>query len=212
MNNNNFIDDLNWRYATKAFDNSKKLTQEQLDYVTEAFRLTPSSYGLQPWKLIVIKDQETKAKLLPLAYGQSQIVDCSELLVLCAKTTLNDEYIDNYQREVEERAGALAGSMDGFGRMMKGSVAKLSSQDLIVWNKRQVYIALGQVMAACAAAQIDCCPMEGFSIDGFNDELGLKEKGLTAAVILPVGFRSEADKNSKKVKFRFDKKAVVEII
>ncbi len=208
---NNFLQDLQWRYATKAFD-SQKLTDEQLNYILEAGRLTASSYGLEPWKFLVIKNPELRAKLQAASWNQTQVTEASHLIVLCARTDVNETYVNDYQISLETNAGMPAGSMDGLGNMIRGSINYLTPEQIIEWNKKQVYIALGQMMAACAVAKIDSCPMEGFDAKAYSDILGLEARNLVAAVVLPVGFRSSEDKMSKTPKYRRSLEEVTEVI
>lgn len=208
---NNFLEDLQWRYATKSFD-STTLTDEQLNYILEAGRLAASSYGLEPWKFLVIKNPELRTKLQAASWNQTQVTQSSHLIVLCARTDINETYVNNYQVALETNVGMPAGSLDGLGNMIRGSINYLTPEQIIEWNKKQVYIALGQMMSACATAKIDSCPMEGFDAKAYSDILGLEEKNLVATVVLPVGFRSPEDKTANYPKFRRSLDEISEII
>lgn len=162
--NNSIIEALNWRYATKKFDTTKKLLEDQLNLILEAARLTPSSYGLEPWKFVVVTNPEIRAKLVAAAWHQSQITEASHLLVLCARTDVNIEYVDQYQQRIEQANGMPAGAMSGLGDMIRGSVGARTPEEIINWNAKQVYIALGNIMTVCALNNIDSCPMEGFDV------------------------------------------------
>jgi nitroreductase / dihydropteridine reductase len=206
------IQKLNWRYATKQFDSQKKLSQDQLNTILTAGQLSPSSYGLQPWKFLVINNSQIRESLKAASWGQSQITDSSHLLVFCTRTDLNNDYIDNYVGEIEKASNLPAGTMKGFADMMKGAIANKTAEQITAWSTKQTYIALGMVMSACADLEIDSCPMEGFDASSYDKILGLSEKNLTASVVLPVGYRSSEDKNAPKPKFRFPLEEVVETI
>lgn len=210
--NNSIIEALNWRYATKKFDPSKKLSEDQLNLILEAARLTPSSYGLEPWKFVVVTNPEIRAKLVAAAWHQSQITEASHLLVLCARTDVNIEYVNQYQQRIEQASGRPAGAMSGLGDMIRGSVGARTPEEIINWNAKQVYIALGNIMTVCALNNIDSCPVEGFDAASFDEILGLKEMDLTATVVLPIGFRSAEDTSAKRPKQRKEMNQVVEFV
>ncbi len=195
------IQKLNWRYATKSFDKKRKLSEEQVADIIEAFRLSPSSYGLQPWKLLLIKNEETKLKLKEASWGQEQITDASHLFVLCRQNKVDEEYITKYIQEVgaSKEMTDLA-PLDGYKGMMIGNVVPRPDQE--AWMAKQVYLALGFMMSTCADMDIDCCAMEGFDANKYDEILGLSAMGVTASVVLPVGYRSADDvlANSKKVR------------
>jgi len=196
------IDSLNWRYATKKM-NGQKVPQEKLDYILEAIRLSPSSSGLQPYEIIVISNQEVLEKIKPIAWNQSQITDCSHLLVFAAWDSYSLEKISKvFDRTVAER-GLPADTMDDY----KGRLWGMYGQLPVEWHAnhaaRQAYIALGIAMAAAAEQQVDATPIEGFTPEELDNLLGLKEKGLKSAVILPLGYRDAANDwlvNMKKVR------------
>lgn len=196
----NFIEALKWRAATKSFNREKKLSHEQLQYLLEAFRLTASSYGLQLWKCVVVENSETRARLRAHAWGQPQITDASHLLVLCRQTNINESNVDTFVNFVASENNMPAENLKGYADMMKGSINSKSSEDVGHWTGKQVYIALGNLMAACAVAGIDSCPMEGFIPQKFNEELGLDAHNLSAQVLLPVGFRTEGTE-TKKIRY-----------
>jgi nitroreductase / dihydropteridine reductase len=209
---NKFIEQLNFRYATKAFDPSKKLTEEQLNVITEALRLSPSSYGLEPWTFFVVENQEVKDKIQAAAYNQMQVGSASQVIVITAKTNLNNEFVDKFTSDREKAAGMEAGSLHGYNNMIKGTLASMTPEAIIEWNKKQAYIALGFALAAAAVQGVDACPMEGFNAQTVSEILGLDEMNLTTAVILPIGFRSEEDTMSKMPKSRRPEHEVIKKI
>ncbi|WP_192901979.1 nitroreductase family protein [Mucilaginibacter psychrotolerans] len=195
-------DQLKWRYATKKFDSTKRLSAEQLDYLLEAIQLAPSSYGLQHYKVIVVENPEVRAKLREAAYGQPQVTDASQLIVFAAETNIDEAYVKSFVDLVAETRNVSRESLAGLEGMVLGGIANRTPEQLLLWAQKQAYIALGILLAAVAAEGIDAVPMEGFDPAKFDEILGLKEKGLTATVIAAVGFRAEDDAYSKLVKVR----------
>jgi nitroreductase len=203
----NLINKLNWRYATKSFDTNKKLSDDQVENLIEAFRLAPSSYGLQPWKLIMVTNPEIREKLKTASWNQGQTTEASHLFVLCAQNKMDTEYVENYVKEIGvARNMTDLSPMDGYKGMMINSVNTNPNQ--LVWNAKQVYIALGIMMSACADMDIDSCAMEGFDAAQYGEILGLSDMGLTPCVILPVGYRSESDTMSSMTKVRKSKEQI----
>ena len=205
------LDVLNWRYAVKKFDSTKKLSLEQVNDIEELLRLTPSSYGLQPWKFIVISDQKLKEELRPHSWDQSQITDCSHLVVMCRLNTIDESHIDKYIALAAEAKGVTPADLEGYKKMMVGGLlGRERPCYLRNWANKQVYLALGALLTSAAVMGIDTCPMEGFSADEYNKILELEEKGLSAVVVCALGYRSEEDKYADMPKVRFEKGEVVE--
>lgn len=208
----NMIDAMKWRYATKVFDADKKLSAEQVDLLLEAVRLSPSSFGLQMWKVILVTNLQIREKLRQAGYGQSQITDASHVVVFAAKKNLGDSMVDELIELTARERGVPASSLSGYADMMKNSITSRSEKERIEWASRQAYIALGVLLATAAHEGIDACPMEGFDVNAFDEILGLKEKNLTACVVASLGFRSEKDQTAQYVKVRFPKEEVVQIL
>lgn len=202
---NKFIDALNWRYATKVFDSSKKVSEEDFNELLEAVRLSASSFGLQPWKVLVIKDKELRKKLREQAWNQPQVSDASHFVVFCARTDLNEEYIDNFLKNVSETRGIPMENLKEFKGMLMNFINALDNKSKIEWAKKQAYIALGTLLSACALKEIDACPMEGFEPAKFDETLGLEKENLASAVICAIGHRSSEDKTAEYKKVRFKK-------
>ncbi|MEL7271314.1 MAG: NAD(P)H-dependent oxidoreductase [Bacteroidota bacterium] len=196
------LEDLQWRYATKKFDASKKISEEQLEALLEAARLSPTSYGLQPFHVFVVEDVDIREKLKPVSWNQSQIVDASHLLVFANHNEFDASLVDNYLNNVSETRGVALEQLKGYGDFMKSKLLDLPEPLKDSWTARQVYIALGNVMTAAANLKIDTCPMEGFERKAYDDILGLTEKSLTTTVVLPVGYRSEEDETQHYAKVR----------
>lgn len=193
MKNMDLIKQLNWRYATKKFDASKKLSPEQLNIILEATNLAASSYGLQPYQILVIENPEIRQLLKEAAFGQTQVTDASQVIVFAAKTNLNSADVDAYLELISKVRNLDIADLGEYSTMMKGSLANLNEEQKTIWAGKQTYIALGHLLTACAISHIDACPMEGFNHEAFDNILGLKEKNLTSMVMATIGFRSEKD-------------------
>lgn len=193
-----FLNQLEWRNATKDFDPSKKVSDEDLKKIQEAIQFAPSSFGLQPYHVLVVTDQETKEKLLPHAWNQPQITDCSQLLVFCSRSDIKDR-VESYMQLATGGNAEARESMKAYEGMMLGFVEGKDEAWFHNWASRQAYIALGFAMAAAAELQIDSCPMEGFSMPDFDEILNLPEH-LSSRVLLPLGYRKE-DPKYPKVRF-----------
>lgn len=208
MTHSELITALNWRYATKVFAPAKKIPADTWAALEESLVLTPSSFGLQPWKFIVIENQELREQLVPHSWRQRQVADCSHLVVMAVKKALSLDDIDAFITRMAEVRGGTADSLAGFRKMVAGTQEQgYMTQE---WAKMQAYIALGQFMTACALLGIDTCPMEGFVAAKYDEILGLGAQGLTAAVLCPVGYRHPDDRYANLPKVRFKNSDVIE--
>jgi len=206
------IDALQWRYACKVFDPCREIPEATWNDLEQSLVLTPSSFGLQPWKFLVVRDKALRESLVPAAYNQRQVADCSHLLVLAVPRIMEEAHIDaNIQRMVEVRGGT-ADALAGFRKMVCGFRSGMAARDgaLEQWAKLQAYLALGQFMLAAALHGVDACPMEGFAPAKFDEALGLTGRGLTTAVLCPVGYRSPDDRYAGLPKVRFEAGDVIE--
>lgn len=199
---NKFIKDANWRYATKKFDASKKIATEDLEILKEAIRLSASSYGLQPYKVLIIENPEIRAQLQPAAWGQSQVVDSSQLIVFANITNFGDTEIDSFIKNLTETRGLPIESVQGYADFMKSKISTLPEEQRNIWTSKQTYIALTNLLNAAADLNIDVTPMEGFESEKFNEILGLDKLGLNAAVIATIGYRHEEDATQNYAKVR----------
>lgn len=206
------INALNWRYATKKFDSTKKVSSEDIEQLKEAIRLSASSYGLQLYKVLVIEDKETKEKLLPAANGQMQIIDSSHLFVFCNYTIVNNTDIDEYTNLVASTRNLSQDQVKPYGDYMKTTLDKLTDEQKSNWTAKQTYIALSNLLSAAAELSIDTTPMEGFDNEKVNEVLRLKDKGLNAAVMATVGYRSQEDTFKDLPKVRKSKETLFETI
>ncbi|WP_299261268.1 NAD(P)H-dependent oxidoreductase [uncultured Aquimarina sp.] len=196
------LKNLEWRYATKKFNPNKRISESDLEKIKQAISLSASSYGLQAYKVLIIEDPEIRKQLLPKSWGQSQIVDASQLIVFCNYLNVNDKVIDDYLKLKGAIQDLSSDDLKGYGDFMKSKITKFSDEAVKSWTTKQTYIGLGNLLVACAELKIDACPMEGFESEAYNDILDLSEKGLSAAVIATIGYRSEEDlaQHNKKVR------------
>ena len=194
-------DSLHWRYATKRM-NGEIVAPETLNRILEDTRLSASSYGLQPYTILVISDPEVKAKLSPAAYNQPQLIESSHLLVFCVPLAISQEQIDAYMLNIAETRGIKISDLQGFNDTISGTVKGLSADQQQAWASKQAYIALGTALVSAAENKVDATPMEGFSATAIDEALGLAEKGLKSVALLALGYRSEQDPlaNAKKVR------------
>lgn len=207
----NIIEDLNWRYACKKFDPERKLTEKEVETLLESLRLTASSYGLEPWKFLLVKNQKLRDELVPACFGQKQITEASHLIVMCAKTDVDEKHVEAYLNNVSATRGVALEELEGFKKMLMMAVNKPDDKKL-VWAKKQLYIAMGTLLTVCANLRIDSCPMEGFRPSEVDRVLGLKEKNLKSVLICPVGHRAKDDHYTSRLKVRFPKDQVIEVI
>ena len=199
----NITEALNWRYATKKFDSNKKINNEDLKNILESLRLSPSSYGLQPWKFIIVNNIETRSKIAEAAYGQSQITDASQIIVFTNKKDIDSNLVDEYMKFISEEKGIDVTNLDGFSSMIKGSFSSKTNEELRGWATCQLYLAAGTLLTSCAVLGIDACPMEGFDKVKVDEILNLSSLGLESKMIIAIGYRSKEDKSASSKKIRF---------
>ena len=202
VSNETVLRQLQWRHATKKFDATKTIPADDWTTLEQTLILTPSSYGLQPWKFVVITDPGTKAKLLPLSWGQRQVVDASHVVVFAIRQNLSETDIDKYLVRIVEVRGGTVEALAGFRRMMVGGLLD-GAMDLNHWASLQAYIALGQFMTTAAMLGIDTCPMEGIEPAKYDEVLGLNELGYGTVVACVAGYRASDDKYASIAKVRF---------
>ncbi len=200
------IRQLNWRYATKKFDPNRKISADDWATLAEALVLTPSSFGLQPWKFIVVTDPATKEKLVPASWGQRQVADCSHLVVFAIKKDIGERDIDAHLDRVAEVRQVPRESLAGYRDAM---INTLQNRDRNQWAARQVYIALGNFLTCAALLGIDACPMEGIEPAKYDEILGLAERRLATVVVAAAGYRDATDEYARLKKVRFPKHEVV---
>jgi|TARA_B100000809_G_scaffold57862_1_gene54067 nitroreductase len=189
----NIIDSLKWRYAVKKFDTNKNLSEKQIETLKEAFNLTATSYGLQPLKLVIIKNKKIQEKLVPFSWNQQQILQASHLLVICIKDNYTTKEVENYFNLVQKIRNTPDEVINPFKKFLTAEIAKKTQEELYVSNKNQAYIALGNLLTVCASQEIDSCPMEGFTPEKYDEILDLTKDNLKSVLVLPVGFRASDD-------------------
>ncbi len=198
----NTIESLQWRYATKKFDRSKKLSNAQINTLKEAFNLTATSYGLQPIKLVVIQHEKIQERLVSASWNQQQIAQASHVLVICIQDNFTSKEVVNYFDLVKKIRNTPDEILNSFRSFLIAEIDKKTPEELNIWNKNQAYLALGNLLTVCAIEKIDACPMEGFIPEQYDEILGLKAQGLTATLVLPVGFRADDDAMKDLAKVR----------
>jgi nitroreductase len=200
------LEALRFRYATKQFDAARRIAPEIWTALEQSLVLTPSSFGLQPWKFLILTDSALRESLVPHSWGQRQVADCSHLVVMAVQKSVDEAYLDRFIARVAAVRGSSVESLAGYRNMMAGSLGMMTTD----WAAKQAYIALGQFMLAAALLGVDTCPMEGFLPDKYDEILGLSAQGLTTAVLCPAGYRADTDRFAAAPKVRWDSEDVIE--
>lgn len=204
------IEALEWRYATKKFNAAKKIDEKTWSMLEKALILTPSSYGLQPWKFIVVQNQGVKDQLRAVSWNQSQVSDCSHHVVFVIKEKMDEAHITHFIEQTAKVRGMEAATMDGYKKMMIGDlVTGPRSKIISEWAARQAYIALGNFMTAAAMVGVDTCPLEGIDPVKYDEILGLTGSGWKTVCACPAGYRAEDDKYASAKKVRFEAAEVI---
>lgn len=204
---------LEWRYAVKEFDSSKKIPEDVWKVLEQSLVLTPSSFGLQPWKFFVVRNREIRQQLVEHSWGQKQVVDASHLVVFTIKEDVNEKDVDIYLQKMSEVRNVPLEKLEALSNMVKGFLkrpADVFNKD--EWSAKQVYIALGFFMFTAAMLEVDTCAMEGIDPAKYDEVLGLKDKGYSTVVVCPAGYRLPTDKYANMAKVRFETEDVVEYI
>jgi len=198
----NTIDSLKWRYAVKKFNPNQFLTDTQIQTLKEAFNLTATSYGLQPVKLLVIKNKDLQKELVAHSWNQPQVLEASHVLVFCVPKEYSKNEVDNYFNLVQKVRNTPDEIIKPFKEFLTGEIDKKNQEELYLWNKNQAYLAMGNLLTVCALEKIDACPMEGFIPEKYDEVLKLGDQNLTSVLVMPVGFRADDDymKDLKKVR------------
>lgn len=211
LTSRDLLEQLRWRYAVKRFDPARKIAADDWLALEEALVLTPSSYGLQPWKFFVITDQPLKEQLVSISWNQRQLADCSHVVVFAIKADLAAADIDRYLARMAEVRGIAVEQLAGFRKLLMSSFAPPPAEfNVNEWAVRQVYIALGNFMTSAAVLGIDTCPMEGIEPIKYDELLGLAAKGYATAVVCVAGYRAADDKYAVLPKVRFKHQDVIE--
>jgi nitroreductase len=207
------LEHLKWRYATKQFDPTKTIAPEIWTALEDALVLTPSSYGLQPWKFLIVTSTELKEQLKSISWNQPQVTDCSHYVVFAIHKNLTAAYVDRFVARTAEVRHVNVESIANYRNLMINDVVNgARSFQVNEWSTRQAYIALGNFMTSAALLGVDTCPMEGIEPVNYDRLLGLAAKGLTTVVACAAGYRAEADKYARLAKVRFVKSEVLETL
>jgi len=211
MSNQNLISQLSWRYATKHFDVNKKISKEVMETLKQTLVLTPSSFGLQPYKFLIIENLEVRKKLTPHSWNQTQIEECSHLVIFLAKKTIDEKYIDEFLSLTAKTRAISLESLQEYRLMMIANLIN-AKKDILNWASKQGYLALGNLLTSAALLKIDTCPMEGIEAEKYDEILKIDNSKYTTLCACALGFRSENDKYQNLAKVRFDQKIIIEEI
>lgn len=210
VSNDTLLNQLRWRYATKQFDATRQISPADWQTLEETLVLTPSSFGLQPWRFIVVTDRATKDKLVAASWGQRQVADASHVVVFAIKKDVGPADVDHYLGRMAEVRGVSTESLNGFREVLLEFLSQPADQfDVNVWASRQAYIALGNFMTSTALLGIDTCPMEGIVPSQYDEILGLTGQGFQTVVVAAVGYRAPSDKYATLPKVRFAREEIV---
>jgi len=206
------IEALKWRYATKKFDPTRILSTSKIAIIKNAFNLTATSFGLQPVRLVIISNKDQQAALVPLSMNQKQVGDASHVLIFCIEKQVDEQYVKAYFDRVKDIRNTPEDIIKPFKNYLLDHFKNASSEDNDLWASKQAYLAMGNLLTVCGLEEIDACPMEGFSPEGYDDFLGLTARGLQSVLVMPIGYRAEDDMFStmKKVRKSLDN-AVLEL-
>lgn len=202
---------LNRRYATKSFDATRKLPAATLDALLDALVLSPSSFGLQPWKFLVVDAPDLRTRLRAESWDQSQVTDASQLIVFAARETVEVADVDEHLAHTAAVRGMEVAALAPMREMMLGFIAAKDEADQFAWNTRQAYIALGQLMTAAALLEVDSCPLEGIAPAAYDEILELTGSGYRTVCACALGYRAADDKYAAAPKVRYPRERVVEI-
>jgi nitroreductase len=207
------LDQLHWRYATKKFNSERKIPEAAWKTLEQSLVLSPSSFGLQPWKFLVIRNPEIRQQLLPHSWGQTPVVDASHLVVFAIKNNIDDTDVDRHIQRMAQVQQTEPENLSGLGNMVKGFLDQPPYPlDVNNWSARQVYIALGFFMTCAAMLEIDTLPMEGFAPAKYDEVLGLNNQGYSSVVLCAAGYRADDDKYATNPKVRYPTDEIVQYV
>lgn len=202
---------LSWRYATKRFNPAKKIAARDWDTLEQSLVAAPSSFGLEPWRFITIANAGLRKQLQAASWNQPQVVEASHLVVLAAKTSMDEAYVSAFIKRVAETRSIPESALDGYRGMITGFVGSLSAPGAVEsWCTNQAYLALGMLLTSAAVLGIDACPLEGIDRSAYNELLGLPAKGYSAKVAVALGYRADDDALASMPKVRFSRDEVFE--
>lgn len=211
IDNKTIFEQLNWRYACKKFDATKKIRESDWNILSESLRLSASSYGLQPWKFVVVQDPEIRKQLFEVSWKQSPVIDCSHFVVLTYKEKMDENHIQKFINQMAKTREIEAASLEGFKNMMVQDLVKGPRSETIEWwAQRQTYIAMGSLLTTAAMMEIDTLPMEGLDPAAYDKILKLEGSGWKTVAAIACGYRTSDDKYQTLKKVRFDSNDVFE--
>ncbi|WP_374035201.1 NAD(P)H-dependent oxidoreductase [Bdellovibrio bacteriovorus] len=206
MTHKTIQDALEWRYATKKFDATKKISDADWTTLRNSLTLAPSSYGVQPWKFLVIENPEVRNQLKPVSWNQTQVTDASHYVVFLYKEKMDADFVQKFINRVAEVRSAPLEALDGYKNMLIENLVKAPEEKIRIWSQRQAYIAMGFLLQTAALLKIDATPMEGFDPAAYDKILGLEGTGWKSVATVALGYRHQEDalQNQKKVRFNED--------
>ena len=211
--NQQLLKALNWRYATKVFDSTKKIPADTWAALEQSLVLTPTSYGLQPYRFLIVQSHATRAALLPHSWGQKQVVDCSHFVVFLARTEMKEADVDKLIQRIGAVRGVPADSLGGYRDAMLSDVVNGPRSKIAhEWAARQAYIALGSLMTCAAVLGVDACPMEGLNPAEYDKILGLEGGDYKTVVACALGYRAAGDKYASLAKVRYETADLVRVV
>jgi nitroreductase len=203
---------LQWRYATKKFDPSKKISEQDLKTLFDSLVLTPTSYGLQMMKFMIVQNPEVREKLKAVSWNQSQVTDCSHYVVFLARDSVTEKDVQKLIDRMVEVRGISADALSGYRNLMMGNLVNSPRPDAIEWNKKQTYIAMGFLLETAALLKIDSVPMEGLDPQAYDKILGLEGSGYTTAMAVALGYRAADDQYQSAQKVRFSAQDLIQFV
>ena len=212
IENDSLVKQLEWRYATKKFDPAAKIPEQDWQTLKEVLRLSPSSYGLSPWRFIVVQNPQLRKQLRAASFNQSQVEDCSHLVVFTALREITEDYVRAFVRKTSEVRSVPESQLQDLQNMMVNALVKgPNSQVSGYWAQKQAYIALGMLLEAAVVLGIDACPMEGFDPSQHEKILGLSQSVYKPVAMVALGYRSKDDAYQRAKKVRFGIEEVLEV-
>lgn len=212
MSHTQIKDALDWRYATKKYDATKKISAQDWETLERSLHLAPSSYGIQPWRFLVIENPEIREKLKPVSWGQSQVTDASHYVVFLYKPEIDTAFVQKYLDRIVEVRQIPAQGLDGLKNMLIENLVKAPEEKIRTWSQRQAYIAMGFLLQTAAMLKIDSTPMEGFDPAAYDKILGLEGSGWKSVASVALGYRHPEDTFQSLKKVRFPEDTVIQYV
>lgn len=212
MNSTQIKEALEWRYATKRFDPTRKISPSDWQTLKESLQLAPSSYGVQPWKFLVVENPEIREKLKAVSWNQSQVTEASHYVVFAYKEEMDPAFLEKYLQRISEVRNTPLESLEGFKGMLMQNLAKAPEEKIRVWSQRQAYIAMGFLLETAALLKIDATPMEGLDPAAYDKILGLEGTGWKTVATVALGYRHAEDAYQNLKKVRFPESHIIEYV